>query len=364
MAMANGGSRMNVFRASLLAIAVCAVTPLVAQRVVPSKPDASFLVARGHAGAFEIGMTVDEAQAIVGVDHTKLVATYGEGMFQPELNISVAGFTAGPAITAPIRDFPCYIPALSGLLVHDPRFKTWRGIGVGSTLADIRKYLPSAKITNFGTDGFPGVFDAEPGVTIVFGNAIDSRATERVTALWVHAGPNVRSRRCPGDDDWSAVFQEVLSTVVMPEYSKFGNDRPPLIVIAETTHMCDAGFKPIDSVGCLDRTRTKAPFLIGKLAEDFYGRNSGQSQVPMLDGASALVAARDLVHIVSPGSERLPLDARRFFVTFSSPGFDNGRAAIYVSYSCGSLCGQGMLVLLELRDDKWKVATVQPLWVS
>lgn len=309
-------------------------------------------------------MTVDEAQGIVGVNHTKLIATYPEGMFQPELQISLSGFAPGPAITAPIRDVPCFTPALWGLLVRDPRFKTSRGIGVGSTLADIRKYLPSAKITNFGTDGFPGVFDAEPGVTIVFGNAIDSRATERVTSLWVHTGPNVKSRRCPGDDDWAAVYQEVLSAVVMAKYPKAGNFRPPLIVMAETTHMCDAGFQPLDSVGCLDRTRTKAPFLTGKLAEDFYGRNSGRYQVPMLDGASALVAARDLVRLISPDAERIPLNQPRFIVTFSSPGFDNGRAAVYVSYACGSLCGEGLLVLLELHDDKWKVASVQPLWVS
>jgi hypothetical protein len=353
MAMASGVSRMKLIRVSLLAIVVCAAVPLTAQQVVLPKPDSSFLVERGHAGVFEIGMTVDEAQAIAGIEQTKLSATYGEGMFEPELQISLPGFTRGPAITAPIRDFPCFVPALSGLMVLDPRFKTARGIGVGSTLADIRKYQPAAKISNFGSDGFPGVFDAEPGVSIVFGNATASRDTARVTGLWVHTGPNVRSRRCPGDDDWAAVYQEVLNAVVMPKYAKSDTNRPPLIVIAQTTHMCDAGFKPVDSFGCLDRTRTQAAFLIGKLAEDFYGRNSGQYPVPMLDGASALVNPADLRRLVPRFGQ---IDSQHAIVTFSSPGFDHGRAAVYVGYACGSQCGEGTLVLLELRDDKWKVA--------
>lgn len=361
MAMANGESRMNLVRASLLAIAAFAAPPLTAQRIVLPKPDASFLVERGRAGVFEIGMTVDEAQAIAGIKQTKLSAAYPEGMFQEQLEISLAGFSRGPAIVAPISNFPCSEPALRGLDVRDPRFKTSRGIGVGSTLADIRKFHPSAKIGNFGADGEPGVFDAEPGVTFSFGDAIESRDTARVTSLWVHQGPNVKSRRCPGDVDWAEVYQEVLNAVVMPKYGKADATRPPLLVIARTTHMCDAGFKSLDGVGCLDRTRTTAPFLSEKLAEDFYGRNSGRYPVPMLDGASALVAPTDLRRLVPRLGQP---DSLHAIVTFSSPGFDNGRAAVYVSYGCGSACGEGFLVLLELRDDKWTVVSVQSLWVS
>jgi hypothetical protein len=361
MAMANGERRMKLIRVSLLAIVICAGVQADAQQAPPVKPDASFLVANGKAGVFEIGMTVDEAQAIAGVSRTKLVAVYPEGMFQEELEISIAGFSAGPAIVAPISNFPCSLPALRGLEVRDPRFKTAHGIHVGSTLADIRKYQPAAKIGNFGADGFPGVFDAEPGVTFAFRGAEQSRDSERVTALWVHGEPNVRARRCPDFDEWPDVFQAAFDAVVMPEYKKLGEDRPPLIVMAETNAMCDAGFTPLNGVGCLDRARTTAPFLGGKLAEAFYGRNSGRGEVPMLAGASAVVAAADLKRIVPRFGQ---LDSRHFIVTFSSPGFDNGRAAVYVSYGCGSTCGEGMLVLLELRDEKWKVASVQPLWVS
>jgi hypothetical protein len=356
MAAANNGSRMRIVRASLLAAAVCLCARLSAQTPANSTGP-SFLVERGRAGAFQIGMTVDEAQAIAGIEHTKLAAKYPEGMFEPELNIWLSGFAGRPAISAPISDFPCGMPALSGLLVRDPRFRTSHGIHAGSTLADIRKYAPSAKISNFDADGFPGVFDAEPGVSIVFEGATRSINSARVTALWVHSGPNVKSRRCPGDDDWAAVYQEVLRAVVMPQYARFGNDAPPLVVVSETTHMCDASFKALPGVGCIDRSRTSAPFLTGELARDFFGRNSGRYQVPMLDGASALVAAAAMPRLS-------PATAPRFNVTFSSPGFDHGRAAVYIGYSCGNLCGEGMLVLLELRDDKWKVASVQPLWVS
>lgn len=340
-----------------MATVVLSAGPLAAQRASPPKPDSSFVVERGRAGAFEIGMTVDDAQAIAGLKNTKLVATYGEGMFQPELTIALPGFAAGPAISAPISNFPCGYPSLTGLMVRDPRFKTSRGIHVGSTLADIRKYAPSSKISNFEADGFPGVFDAEPGVSFSFEGATQSLNTARVTSLWIHGAPNVKSRKCPSDDDWVAVYQAALDRVAMPNYLRFGSDRPPLIVVAETKHMCDAGFKPLEGVGCLERSGISAPFLTGELARQFFGRNSGRSQVPLLDGASAVVSAAALPRLA-------PQDSRRFTVTFSSPGFDNGRAVVFVSYVCGNLCGEASLVLLELRDDKWQVASVHLLSVS
>jgi hypothetical protein len=364
MAVADSESRTRVFRASLLAIAVCGVIPVASQRAPLPKPDSSFVVERGRAGVFEIGMTVDETQAIAGLENTKLIATYGEGMFGSELEIRLPGFARGPAITASISDYPCYVPAIRGLEIHDPRFKTSHGIGVGSTLADIRKDFPSARIGNFGVDGGPGL-STEAGVRFSFWNAIASRDRERVTAIWVQGGPNVRARRCPHDADWAEVFQEVLNAVVIPHFPESDKDRPPLVVIAETTYMCDATpLKPQEHVGCLERARISAPFLTGELARDFFGRNSGQAPVPLLDGASAVVAASEVERLLSPGSAQLPSTLRRFIVTFSSPGFDNGRAAVYVGYSCGSLCGAGSIVLLELRDEKWKVASVKQLWVS
>lgn len=363
MAMTNSVPRLTTVCASLLAIAVFDGGPAAAQRVVPPGPASSFIVESGRAGAFEIGMTVDEAQAIAGVANTKLIATYGEGMFQPQLEILLPGYTAGPAITAPISDFPCGAPALRGLLVRDPRFTTSRGIHVGSALADIRKYAPSAKISNFDADGFPGVFDAEPDVSFAFERATESRDSARVTALWIHDGPSVTSRRCPGDRDWAAVYQAVLDSVVMPSYPKSSADAPPLIVMAETAHMCDASpLKPLAGVGCLERARIAAPFLTGELARAFFGRNSGRYQVPMLDGASALVAAAALPRVLRPADS--PSQPPWFRVVFSSPGFDSGRAVVYVSVTCGNLCGEGSLVLLERRNDKWQVADVRLLWVS
>lgn len=356
MAVANGDSRMTFVRASLLAIAVSAVVPLTAQRVSPPKPDPAFLVEFGRAGAFTVDMTVDDALAIVGRENTKLSADYAEGMFGPQIEIRLPGFAKGPAITAPIGNM-CGYPSLAGLMVFDPRYKTSHGIGVGSTLADIRKYKPSAKIVDFGTDGFPGVLDAERGVSFAFRDATASVPTARVTALWVHSGPNARSIRCPSDRDWAAVFQSVLNDVVARRDRGVAAGQP-IVVIRETIRLCDADrLAPLEPRGCLERSRMTAPFLVGDLAKKFLGSNSGQYPVPMLDGASALVEASELTKV-------FPAESRRIAVTFSSPGFDNGRAAVYVGYNCGNLCGEGMLVLLTFKDSKWQVTTVQPLWVS
>jgi hypothetical protein len=355
MAVANGARRMKVVRALLLATVVFAATSAGAQRAIRPGAESSFLVERGRAGVFEVGMPIDDAQAIAGIRNTKLVAQYPEGQFQPELQISLPGFSRGPAITAGIASWPCGL-SLASLVVRDPRYKTSRGIGVGSTLADIRKFAPSAKIGNFNADGFPGVFSAEPGISFAFGNAVEGGDPGRVTGLLVYDSPNLRSRRCPDDDDRAAVYQEVLTNVIAPRTARFAETRP-VFLLAETKHLCDAtSLKPLENVGCLPRS-VAAPFLQGKLAEDFWRRNSGRYQVPMLKGATALITSAGLSQIGPPVEQRVT-------VTFSSPGFDDGRAVVFVSYGCGMVCGEGLLVLLELADDKWRVASVRMISVS
>ncbi len=305
-------------------------------------------------------MTVDEVQAIVGIEHTKLVATYGEGMFWPRLEISLPGFAKGPALAALISNLPCGAPSLMGIDVRDPRFKTTTGLGIGSTLADIKKRYPKARIQNFNADGFPVAISVEPGISFAFQNATESRDTERVTMLWVVPQTDVKSRRCPDERDAREVYQAVFDKIVKAGQRDAASTAPPVIVLSESVHLCDAApLRPLPHVGCLERERMRAPFLEGALAESFFGRNSGRWSIPMPEGASALVAPSDIDRVA-------PLDAQgRFFrVVFSRPGFAAGRAVVYVSYICGNSCGAGTLIELEFRDSKWQIIAEQPLWVS
>ena len=159
----------------------------------------SFLLDRGRAGRFVVGMSVDEVVRAVGLENVRLVATFPEGLFQPELQIRLPGYMKGPALSGPIREFPCKEFALWGISVDDPRFRTSDGLGPGSTLGDVIKRYPSARQLPVGSDGYPGAFIEELNLT--FAIAATSALTDdaRVTSVWVVPEPEaVRARRCPG----------------------------------------------------------------------------------------------------------------------------------------------------------------------
>jgi hypothetical protein len=56
----------------------------------------------------------------------------------------------------------------------------------------------------------------------------------------------------------------------------------------------------------------------------------------------------------------------RGLVRFSSPAFtqDSSKALVYVSHSCGGLCGTGWLVLLNRSQGTWRIESQSMIWVS
>lgn len=106
---------------------------------VTSAQENGFLLAKGKAGFVEIGMTIDAAQAKYGRETTKLVAHYPEGMFEPMLEVYLPGHTSmtAPALLLRIEQDNGWI--IDGIGVNDARFRTRAGIGVGSTLGEIRR---------------------------------------------------------------------------------------------------------------------------------------------------------------------------------------------------------------------------------
>lgn len=54
------------------------------------------------------------------------------------------------------------------------------------------------------------------------------------------------------------------------------------------------------------------------------------------------------------------------FWTFSRPGYNaaHDEALLYVTHSCGWLCGTGHLYLLAMEDGHWKVKNRLFLWIS
>jgi len=127
------------------------------------------LLLRGNrAGSIELGATVDEIYSIVGRDQVRLVDEFLEGMFSPALAIDLPGATVFPAIVVRIREFPCAQFSVWGISVRDPRFRTPEGLGVGSTIAELREA----------------------------GQFVDDT---RTTAVWIWPDPvRIREERCPG----------------------------------------------------------------------------------------------------------------------------------------------------------------------
>ena len=102
--------------------------------------ETSFLVAPGIVGSFENGMNVDEALLIAGPGQSKLVDLQSEGMFSPALEIRLDPDQKEPSLIASIR-WPCSRFSIYGISVQDPRYRTKEGLGVGSTLGELRRYF-------------------------------------------------------------------------------------------------------------------------------------------------------------------------------------------------------------------------------
>ena len=50
----------------------------------------------------------------------------------------------------------------------------------------------------------------------------------------------------------------------------------------------------------------------------------------------------------------------------SAIGFDasHHQALVYVGNSCGMLCGNGYVLLLEKKKDKWVAAKTAKIWIA
>jgi len=154
---------------------------------------AEFRLVAGRAGGVEIGLPVDDLYRLVGRENTRLVDLFREGMFDPALEIRLPGSPVAPAMIVPVREWPCVAWSVQGIEVRDPRFHTAAGIGVGSTLADIRRHY---KVTVSEEEGAHAVAKEE-GMTFNF----DDRSfapTAKVKSVWIYGDPvAVRKTRCP-----------------------------------------------------------------------------------------------------------------------------------------------------------------------
>jgi hypothetical protein len=116
-------------------------------------------ISMGKAGPLQIGMSIDDLYQRVGRENTKLLDAFSEGNFspvieiyragkgeeKPSLIVEVVGLCSASAAKLGVTYGSGFV--VGGITVQDPQFKTNLGIGVGSSLGEIRRWYKVDWIT-------------------------------------------------------------------------------------------------------------------------------------------------------------------------------------------------------------------------
>ena len=159
--------------------------------------DAAFLLEAGKAGSFEIGATVDEIYSLAGRNYVHLVPLFIEGMFEPALEIQLPGSSTNPSIVARIREWPCSQFSIWSIEVRDRRFRTREGLGIGSTLGELRRHY-RVEMGSMEDGGISAIIPSMMNMSFAL-DAMDAASNaSKVKSIFMPADPKrVRRNRCP-----------------------------------------------------------------------------------------------------------------------------------------------------------------------
>ena len=160
-----------------------------------------------------------------------------------------------------------------------------------------------------------------------------------------------------------------LDKTALPEARHFSGK--PLAVMADTT-LAICG--PTTSQWCI---RGPFPSHISNISRDrdaaraltdiFYARNATSSVVAAIVDRVVVAPAQEIEDLFQGGrgwNEFHNRFGRAPIIRFSAPAIAGDEAVVYVTFSCGELCGKVWMVGLEKQDGQFRVRKVDLLAIA
>jgi hypothetical protein len=171
------------------------------------------------------------------------------------------------------------------------------------------------------------------------------------------------------DQENVAIIRAVVEGMIVPELRVVTVGRTPLaLLIDRTVKLCDPGERGPQSSRCLSPSMEQRGLPRQRNTETSF-------QIPDVSMPSVQLVAPDVVQgVFERGRGAEPDDGweqlGRSFPGFrgvarvSAPAQVDDGAVVFVSFSCGSLCGKSWLVRLALKDGRWRLVDRKLLTIS
>ena len=139
-------------------------------------PPNRWLITGNEAGQFHIGMTVENARDLIGVDRAEIIDLNLEGLFSP--GMVVPDSEGKRSLVGEIECSHANRWVFWRIRVYDRRYRTSRGIGVGSSYTQVTKEYPEVKLSD---EEGRALLDNQEGISYVISDGPLPTAT--VTSL-------------------------------------------------------------------------------------------------------------------------------------------------------------------------------------
>lgn len=181
--------------------------------------------------------------------------------------------------------------------------------------------------------------------------------------------------------DINADTAAIIEAVIHERLTKKEQEAPPgdyLVVADHSVRFCPDGtgsdsdetcipppmYEPMSAAGML-------PLVPEELKSRLVQENRKSTPLPPIRIATARVVSNHTIAKIFSGKGWWPEFYRQFpgsrgYIEVTRPVFsaDNQNALLYVSHSCGGLCGTGWLVYLSRAGRAWHIVDQHMLWIS